>query len=162
VTLHFLLLVACTVCLGSGLLFASVVDWRELRLPDYIALPLIFAGLLVVSLGGEGAELHTRALTVGAAFAFFAGIGWYYRRLRGVDALGLGDAKLFAAAGAWLGPSLMAPMVFVSAVLALLFTLALRLRGRKISSTTVVPFGPFLSTAFFGLWCLKLAGWQFP
>src|SRR3546814_16185239 len=36
-------------------------------------------------------------------FALLAGLGFFYRRWRGRDGLGLGDAKLAAAGGAWLG-----------------------------------------------------------
>lgn len=73
--------------------------------------------------------------------------------------LGLGDAKLLAAAGAWLGPLYLAPVVFIGAVLALGFALTLRLLGHKVSSQSTLPFGPFLGIGFFGMWCAKIGGW---
>jgi leader peptidase (prepilin peptidase)/N-methyltransferase len=101
---------------------------------------------------------HILAAILG--FLSFYLIATFYRRLRGYDGLGLGDAKLLAAAGAWLGPLYLAPVVFVSAVLALVAALILRLLGRQVSLQSTLPFGPFLSASFFGFWCLKISGWS--
>ena len=53
----------------------------------------------------------------------------------------------------------LAPVVFLGAVLALTFTLGLRVVGRSISWQTTLPFGPFPSAGFFICWCARLAGW---
>lgn len=137
---------------------ASFVDLRTRRLPDWLTLPLMTLGLLATWLiSPVDLLLHILGAILGF-FAFWV-VAHLYRSLRGKDGLGLGDAKLLAAAGAWLGPLYLAPIVFVSALLALVTVLMLRLSGRAISSQTVLPFGPFLSIGFFSLWCFKLSGW---
>jgi leader peptidase (prepilin peptidase)/N-methyltransferase len=146
--------------LAALLSVGSVMDFRCRRLPDLITLPLIVAGFgsqFVVG-GTDGLGFSLLGATLG--FIAFWAIAKLYRLSRGTDGLGLGDAKLLAAAGAWLGPMFLAPIVFVGAILALLFVQVLRLRGEGISAQTIIPFGPFLSAAFFGFWCLKAAGWS--
>lgn len=138
---------------------ASAIDLRSRRLPDCLTLPLTALGLIQALAVELGAILpHTLAALLG--FLSFYFIATFYRRIRGYDGLGLGDAKLLAAAGAWLGPLYLAPVVFVGAVLALVAALILRLLGRNVSLQSTLPFGPFLSAGFFGFWCLKISGWS--
>jgi leader peptidase (prepilin peptidase)/N-methyltransferase len=124
-----------------------------------ITLPLIVAGLGLHLLDRGIDQFWFGLLGAGLGFLGFWTIARLYRLTRGTDGLGLGDAKLLAAAGAWLGPMLLAPVVFVGATLALLYVQVLRLRGETISSQMIVPFGPFLSAALFAFWCLKLLNW---
>jgi leader peptidase (prepilin peptidase)/N-methyltransferase len=124
-----------------------------------LTLPLVAAGLAVTGLFFP-ANLLSNVLAAILGFLAFYLIARLYRSLRGYDGLGLGDAKLLAAAGAWLGPLYLAPVVFVSAILAIGAALILRLLGREVSLQTTLPFGPFLSISFFGFWCLKSSGWS--
>ena len=80
----------------------SVVDLRSFRIPDILSLPLIAAGItLAILVPGVNAVDHLAGAL--AAYLLFAAVGEIYFRSRGIDGLGLGDAKLFAGAGAWLG-----------------------------------------------------------
>lgn len=115
---------------------------------------------LFLTLVLEPTAILPHAVAALLGFLAFYLIATLYRRLRGYDGLGLGDAKLLAAAGAWLGPLYLAPVVFVGAVLALVAALILRLLGRNVSLQMTLPFGPFLSASFFGFWCLKISGWS--
>jgi leader peptidase (prepilin peptidase)/N-methyltransferase len=84
-----------------------------------------------------------------------AGVGEAYARLRGREGLGLGDAKLLAVAGAWLGWRAL-PVVVVIACGAGLGWAAVRLlmRGRT-GLAEPIAFGAPLSVA---IWiCLILA-----
>ena len=100
----------------------------------------------------------------GALLGYFA--LWFVARVywasRKADGLGLGDAKLFAAAGAWLGPLALAPVLLVASLLALFTVGILRLSGHSLTMQTRIPFGPFISASFFGFWLLRLAGYSFP
>ena len=86
-----------------------------------------------------------------AGYGLLAGLGYVYRRLRGRDGLGLGDAKLLAAAGAWLGLASLPWVVLAAALLGLLLALAQR---RPLQAETAVPFGPALALAFWGMFML--------
>ena len=149
-----------TATLAALLAVGSGIDLRERRLPDMITLPLIAAGLGQQFIEGGVDRAWSGLLGVALGFLSLWSIARLYRLTRGQDGLGLGDAKLLAAVGAWLGPLFVAPVVFVGAMLGFGYVGVLRLRGEGISAQTIIPFGPFLSIAFFGFWCLKVAGWS--
>jgi leader peptidase (prepilin peptidase)/N-methyltransferase len=148
-----------TLLLAVALLSLSVIDLRTRRLPDWLTFPLIAIGLGVAFFDTPtAAPTYVLAATLGFLALWL--VATLYRRLRGTDGLGLGDAKLLAAAGAWLGPFYLAPTVFVGAVLTLVAALILRLLGRQVSLQSTLPFGPFLSVSFFGFWSLRISGWS--
>jgi len=149
--------IAATLLLVVALTWLSCVDIREFRLPDIGTLLLVAVGILL-SFARGGPNLAVAAL-VAAALGFVSLwiVAFIYHRYRGVNGLGLGDAKLLAAAGAWLGPWMLAPVVFIGAILGLCYALWLRTTGPQLSSETRIPFGPFLSASFLFLWCLHVA-----
>ena len=126
--------------LGWWLLALALIDLRAWRLPDVLTLPLIAAGLAAAALGLLPAVDLLHALA-GAAVGYLAlaGIGWAYRRLRGRDGLGLGDAKLLAAAGAWLGVESLPWLVLIAALLGLALALAARAAAPRRDRGAVRP-----------------------
>jgi len=64
--------------------------------------------------------------------------------LRGREGLGQRDAKLFAAAGAWLGTAALPQVILLAAAMALLIAAALGLAATRLHDHTSLPFGPFL------------------
>jgi leader peptidase (prepilin peptidase)/N-methyltransferase len=139
--------------LGWTLLALAAIDLRHYVLPDLLTLPLIPAGL-AVALALDPALLPGHALGALLGFGAFALIGELYRRLRGRHGLGLGDAKLLAAAGAWLGWAALPGVVLIGAALALALALAQALGGAKLVLTGQVAFGPHLALAFWLVWLL--------
>ena len=83
-------------------------------------------------------------------------MGAAYRRLRGRDGLGLGDAKLLALAGAWTGWQDLGAIIVGAALLGIGIALLERMRGNPISATTRIPLGtcmaPFIFLAAIGIW----------
>lgn len=145
--------------LGWTLLVLAIVDARTFMLPDCLTLPLIAAGILqailFAILGGGSvlAALVESGMAAAVAYAFMAVIAIAFRRLRGREGLGLGDAKLFAAAGAWLGLPSLPSVLLIGAVSALAITILLA-RGRP-DRTLPLPFGPYLAA---GTWITGLYG----
>jgi leader peptidase (prepilin peptidase)/N-methyltransferase len=139
--------------LGWTLLALATIDLRHYVLPDLLTLPLIPAGL-AVAFALDPAMLPGHALGALLGFGAFVAIGELYRRLRGRDGLGLGDAKLLAAAGAWLGWAALPSVVLIGAALALALALAQALGGAKLALTGQVAFGPHLALAFWLVWLL--------
>ena len=88
--------VVLLICLAA----LAWIDLRQFRLPDALTLPLVLLGL-GLSLTGHGPAPLDAAIGAAAGFAVFWALGATYFRLRKIDGLGLGDAKLMAAAGAW-------------------------------------------------------------
>lgn len=135
--------------LGWILLALGWIDWRCFRLPDVLTLPLLLLGLVSCALLGPAMLAdHAGACLLG--YLLFLGIARGYRRLRGRDGLGAGDAKLLAAGGAWLGLAWL-PMLVLLGALATLAVALLR-GGGRLDPDLRVPFGPGLAAALWVLW----------
>lgn len=137
--------------LGWTLLALSWIDCTEFLLPDVLTLPLLLAGL-TLTLVREPDALTDHCVAAALAYLSFQAMAFGYRRLRGRDGLGGGDAKLIAAVGAWCGLLALPIVVLGSALLGLLAALALALTGRTIRLTTRLPFGPCIALAFWVVW----------
>jgi prepilin signal peptidase PulO-like enzyme (type II secretory pathway) len=148
---------------GAALLAMVAIDLHASRLPD----------LLNAILAITGAAFHWTTdwlhaipadLLLGASFgaALLYAVRVVYLRLRGVEALGLGDVKFMAAAGLWVGIWGIAPLILIAALTTL--TVVLLRHGRAVTSEAVrrrrIPFGPGLALGLavvvagqvFGVW----------
>jgi leader peptidase (prepilin peptidase)/N-methyltransferase len=143
-------LLLSTTLLGWALIVLATVDFAVMRLPDAITLPLIIIGLLIAVRLPEPSLLD-RAIGAAAGYGVFAGLGLIYHRLRGRHGLGLGDAKLAAAAGAWLGWTAL-PLFILLACLGGIGWAGLRMIRSRDSLDTPLPFGVPLAGAFWLMW----------
>lgn len=148
--------VPASLLLGLMLATLAAIDARHMWLPDILTLPLLLAGL-GMSLILPAADPFAHVLGAIVGYVLFAGIAAFYRRLRGREGLGLGDAKLFAAGGAWLGWQALPFVLLASSLAALLLVLIQRLEGHVLRADDALPFGPFLA---FGIWLVWLYGAQ--
>ena len=147
-------LLLATVLLGWTLLTLALIDARHLILPDELTLPLIPLGLLTAfALGPDRLALHSVAAVAG--YVLLVALAYLYRRLREREGLGRGDAKLFASAGAWVGPFGLASVLLFAALSGLITALARRLAGRPLEAASELPFGPHLA---LGIWLVWLYG----
>ncbi len=137
--------------LGWSLLALAWIDWEHMLLPDVLTLPLILAGLGATLLH-EPAAATDHAAAAAAGYIGFRAIEFAYRRLRGRDGLGQGDAKLLAAAGAWLGLMPLPTVIFTAAVCGLVLAAALRIAGHDVHRFAAIPFGPPLCAAIWVTW----------
>lgn len=139
--------------LAGGLLLAfllplALIDLDSLRLPEPLCRWGLLSGLaLAAGLGalqGLGASLlifHLMAAVVG--LLSFEAVSALAERALGTPALGLGDAKLAALLGAWLGLEGLAVACGLAVFGGALFGVAGRLSG-KLGPRQPFPFGPFL------------------
>ena len=139
--------------LGWALLTLAATDFKYYLLPDFLTLPLIPAGLLV-SWELEPSSLLAHAIGAASGLAFVIGVRHVYRRLRGREGMGLGDAKLFAAAGGWVSWDSLPSVMLLAALSGLAFGLLKGAHAKTISLTDRVPFGAFIS---FGIWVVWLS-----
>lgn len=134
-----------------------VIDCRCFIIPDQLNLAALIVGLAATALAAP-AEPHTaivRALLRAtvmflAFFAFRAG----YRRVRGVEGLGLGDVKLAGVAGVWLDWIDLPVAVDIAAVAALAAAVLSRLRGKNLDMKARLPFGAFLAPSIWLCWLI--------
>ncbi len=137
--------------LGWCLLTLAWIDAQTMRLPDVLTLPLILTGLAEAA-WLEPDKLAERALAAAAAYSVLFLLARTYRMLRKREGLGMGDVKLLAAAGAWLGLSAVPWVAVGGSLLALVWAAVLRVRGTRLTAGLRIPFGPFLAAAFWGAW----------
>ena len=143
------------------MLLVMLIDKSHFIIPDVLSLPAIPLGIATaVSAfpGAPGGILLDHAGAAAAAGGCLYAIRYVYAVTRKREGLGLGDVKLAAAAGAWVGIEWL-PMVFLLATLSALTVVmmaALRARPQQIAMTAQVPFGCFLAPAIVVIWLLKL------
>jgi leader peptidase (prepilin peptidase)/N-methyltransferase len=137
--------------LGWLLLALAVTDWRVYLLPNPLTLALALSGLAATALIDPDG-MADRIIAMVAGFAVFAAIAWLYRQLRHREGLGLGDAKLLGALGAWVSWQGLPSVVLYAAVSGMIAVLALSLLGRRLSATMRIPFGTFLALGGWIVW----------
>lgn len=146
--------------LGWTLLTLAAIDWRDGVLPDVLTLPLAAGGLAMAAAGSVFA-ITDHLLGAAAGFAAFAGISLVYRWIRHREGLGLGDAKLLAAAGAWLTWRGLPSVVLIAAVSALLVVGGRALlAGERPSASQRLPFGPYLCLGIWLTWLYGPLSWR--
>lgn len=131
---------------GGMLLALAVLDARHFWLPDALTLPLAIIGLTL----GDWflpAPFPDRVIGAALGYGLLFALAWSYARLRGREGLGLGDAKLLGAIGAWTGWQALPLVLLTASGAGLLWALAERLRGRAVTRGTRLPLGTFLCLA---------------
>jgi prepilin peptidase CpaA len=107
---------------------ATVTDLRSRRVPNWLVFPSLLGGLVVCTINGGWAGLGQSVL--GVLLAVLALGGFYL-----VGGMGMGDVKLFAAIGAWIGPwQLVFAFIFMGLAGGLML-LAWAVRGGFVNET---------------------------
>lgn len=136
-----------TLCLAL-LAYIAVWDLRAFRIPDHATLPLALAGLARLAIVFPGAlQLHLAIALI--AGALLLAVSAAYRRLRGIEGLGLGDIKMIAAGALWTGPAT-AMALSIAAGVALVITFLRMARGHQEPGDPI-PFGAYLALGFGGV-----------
>ncbi|GAN69155.1 prepilin peptidase [Acetobacter orleanensis] len=141
------------VLLGWGLLTLSWIDVETFLLPDAITLPLLLCGLAEGLAIPDGASLESRIIGALAGWALLALLAALYKAIRKRNGLGGGDAKLFAAGGAWVGAEALPSVLLGASLCGFLFACALAVRGRTLHARMILPFGPCLALS---IWVTRL------
>jgi leader peptidase (prepilin peptidase)/N-methyltransferase len=147
--------------LAALMLAISVTDFRRYIIPNELTAAAVALGLVRAGMVGADADwsavLHA-ALRAAAIAVPLLALMLAYRRWRGRDGLGLGDVKLSAVAGVWLGLAAIFAAIELAALAALAaYFLTSRLRKRPLNATAFLPFGAFLAPAIWLGWLAEVA-----
>jgi leader peptidase (prepilin peptidase)/N-methyltransferase len=150
--------------LGALVLAIAVSDYSRYIIPNEltgaaVALALLRAATVGPDAGWE-ALLWAAARSLATALPLLVLMA-AYRWWRGRDGLGLGDIKLAAVAGAWLGFVTLFAVVELATLAALsAYFAAATIRSRPMKATAFLPFGMFLAPAIWLGWLAEaiLAG----
>jgi leader peptidase (prepilin peptidase)/N-methyltransferase len=164
----------------SLLLVLVMTDWQTRLLPDRVTFPGMALGLvfsLLVPVDDGAGVLLTRmmgleppwrvtslldsVLGAVAGGGLLFGLAEAYYRLRRKEGLGLGDVKMMAMAGFFLGPKLVLLSIWFASVAGALLGGAFILMARRDWRAYEIPFGTFLGVAAFAsaLWGAAILRW---
>lgn len=157
-------------CLALVIVTFTDLDWWII--PDEVVLGMSAIGVVVVVWKPELIGVDTiQALGAGAVgLGLIVAIRWIYQRLRGIEAMGLGDGKLLLMIGIFGGPTALAWTLGAGALQGLIVSVPMLLMGRSPANRELqavhgddpelgeedpdagvmgmrVPFGPFLALA---------------
>ena len=141
--------------MAIGLIVLAIYDFRYFLLPNILTYGLLVLGLLFAFWESLPQFYdHLLGALVGGGGLLAVALGYKY--MRGRNGLGLGDVKLFAAAGAWVGWQGLASVLLIAALSMLLAIGLLHLTGKiVIKKDQPLPFGLGLA---LGIWLVWLFG----
>jgi leader peptidase (prepilin peptidase) / N-methyltransferase len=163
------------------------IDAEHMILPDVITYPMLFSALIIrvafpLIFGNaayfldvrfsplSGLQLSVWLISlIGAIFGGLVGggflwlVGEIWKRLRGMDAMGLGDVKMMFGVGALLGWRLTLLTIFVAAFTGAVAGVGVMIKDREKGMQAQIPFGIFLGigsiiSLIFGE---QMIGWYF-
>ncbi len=136
---------AAALVLTWALIALTVIDLREMILPDDLTAPLAWIGL----------GMSTLPVFVGmpesiwgaiAGYLSLWSIYWLFKLVTGREGMGYGDFKLMAALGAWFGWAALPLMLLLSSAVGAVIGIGLIVfKGRD--KTQPIPFGPYIAGA---------------
>ena len=148
-----------TVIFGWALLALAAIDLRTFLLPDKLNLGVLLLGAAMVALYQQDVWFwHVAGAAFGYGLLWLVEIG--YRRLRGRDGLGRGDAKLLGAIGLWVGLEGIPPVLLIASLSGIIAVLARAAFNRQSpSGQSMIAFGPWIALAGYAVWLSPLELW---
>lgn len=172
VTVAAWMLMTAPAAIATGVLallmaLITLTDLRHFIIPDVLSFPAVPLGVLANIAVFHSADwlagLTESALGAAIAAGSFYLLRALWFRLRGFEGLGLGDVKLAAVAGAWLGPALLAPACLAAALAGLAGVILVAVRpGRSVGLADEIPFGSFIAPVILAFWVWRVhEAWPF-
>lgn len=136
---------AVSIGFACAMLVLALIDLDFRILPNVITLPGIFAGLLVFFIDPRRTWVDSAlGVALGGGLLYF--VAWLYLKVRAKEGMGMGDVKMIAMVGAFLGWKGVLLTIFVASLLGSLVGLTLMaIKGRDWDYA--LPFGTFLALA---------------
>ena len=135
-------LLAVRLMFAAAMIVLFAIDLRHHILPNAITLPGIVIGFVLSFVLPPGWLASLIGLIAGGGILF--AIGETYYRVRGIEGLGMGDVKMLAMIGAFLGWKLMLVTLVLASFAGSLVGIGVMLAGRG-GMTFALPFGTFLA-----------------
>ena len=124
-----------------------VIDLKNYIIPDSLNFSLIMLGIIKNFFPETSLNLNQDMFQtlIGGAIGYF--LIWIiifsYKKIRNIEAMGLGDAKLLSGFGFLFGLKSVFIILFVASIIGLAYSVPKLFTG-KSSLKTAIPFGPFL------------------
>ena len=153
--------------LTYSLIVISAIDIRYMVIPNIITIPGILAGIFINALLTDWSLLRSYLSSAGFSDTFFLigrfpvlnslsgvilgggillSLAYAYKLIRKTEGMGMGDVKLLAMLGAFLGLQGVVFIVFLSSLIGSITGISLMIYN-KGDLKYAIPYGPFLSLA---------------
>lgn len=135
---------AVFICL---LIALAAIDIKHMILPDELTLSAAAFFFIYSFFNPEIGQLDAVLSGLGGAL-FFAGLYFFYLKIRKIEGLGFGDVKMALFMGLFLGLHRLTVAIFLASLFGLLvgiFFIVFKKKNLKLA----LPFGPFLSLGSF-------------
>lgn len=150
-----------------SLIVITFIDLEFMIIPNVITFPGILIGFLFAALqtdwniffevipaisGNNFGQIISATPILNSLFGIILGggilfcIAYVYKLIRKIDGMGMGDVKLLAMLGAFLGPGGVVFIIFVSSLIGTVVGVSLMIYY-KGTMKYAIPYGPFLSLA---------------
>jgi leader peptidase (prepilin peptidase)/N-methyltransferase len=131
-----------------GLLIIFFTDFKYFLIFDSITLPLTAIGIVltIFSLNPFNIKILDSIFGALIGYGLIFSIRWIYFKVRNIEGMGLGDAKLFLALGAWLGFQSLLFILFVSSFLGSIYGYTYILIAKK-NKNVEIAYGCFIILA---------------
>jgi leader peptidase (prepilin peptidase)/N-methyltransferase len=139
---------------GASLIAITFIDLQHKIIPDVLSLPGIVVGFAVSLFSLSSLSWIDSLIGMVAGGGFLLLVSIAFEKLTGREGMGMGDVKMLAMIGAWMGWRSLLFIVLVSSLSGSLIGGALLALSRQ-GARTRIPFGPFLALGsliylFFG------------
>ena len=137
-------LLAVRLVFAAMLVALFFIDLEHQLLPDAITLPGVVIGVAASAWAGPGLLSSAAGAALGAGTLL--AIRWGWKRITGIDGMGLGDVKMLAMVGAFLGWQQVWLVLFLASLTGAVVGVSIAVTGRG-SMKSRLPFGTFLAVA---------------
>lgn len=127
---------------ACAMVILFVIDLRHRILPNIITVPGMVIGFVASLWLPPGWMASLIGLAAGGGVLFLVGEAYY--RVRGAEGMGMGDVKMLAMIGAFLGWPLMLLTLILASLVGALFGMLMMATGRG-GMQAALPFGTFLA-----------------
>jgi len=114
-----------------ALVVLAFIDWDHQILPDRITLPSLAIGLATSLLPGALISWRESLFASALGYLGFYAVAESYARLRGIEGLGMGDWKLAAMVGSFLGGRRLLLVVFLGSLTGMVYGLIQAFKERR-------------------------------
>ena len=147
---------------GAALVAIAFIDLHHKIIPDALSLPGIVAGFAFSLIPSSPLSWMDSLIGIIGGGGFLLLVGIAFEKITGREGMGMGDVKMLAMIGAWMGWRSLLFIILLSSLAGSLIGGAMLVLSRQ-GARARIPFGPFLAlgTLFYLFFGNELVQWYF-
>jgi len=147
---------------GAALIAITFIDLRHKIIPDTLSLPGIAVGFAFSLLPSSPLSWTDSLIGIVLGGGFLLLVGIAFEKITGREGMGMGDVKMLAMIGAWMGWKSLLFIVLLASLAGSVIGGAMLLLSRR-GARARIPFGPFLAlgTLLYFFFGGELTRWYF-